>query len=128
MFNDIIFENHAVYEIMWKNTIQLNRSQMKIWLMRKACWIPKASNTHSDYVTLIGFPGKNGCLKVPQGYVIHTMPVLLYFILQKPRIRHHIWLSITLRKVHPSAGDLQCHQRKEGIEQLITLRNTYGHT
>jgi hypothetical protein len=36
MFNDIIFENHAVYEIMWKNTVQPDRPQIKIWLMRKA--------------------------------------------------------------------------------------------
>jgi hypothetical protein len=24
--------------------------------MRIACWIPKATNTHSEYVTLIAFP------------------------------------------------------------------------
>jgi hypothetical protein len=29
MFNDIIFENHAVYEIMWKNTEQPDRPQKK---------------------------------------------------------------------------------------------------
>ena len=29
---------------------------MTIWRMRIACWIPKATNTHSQYVTLIAFP------------------------------------------------------------------------
>jgi len=29
---------------------------MTIWRMRIACWIPKASNTHSQYVILIAFP------------------------------------------------------------------------
>jgi len=29
---------------------------MTIWRMRIACWIPKATNTHSEYVTLIAFP------------------------------------------------------------------------
>ena len=29
---------------------------MTIWHMRIACWIPKAINTHSDYVILIAFP------------------------------------------------------------------------
>ena len=29
---------------------------MTIWRMRIACWKPKATNTHSQYVILIGFP------------------------------------------------------------------------
>ena len=29
---------------------------MTIWRMRIACWIPKATNTHSEYVVLIFFP------------------------------------------------------------------------
>ena len=31
---------------------------MTIWRMRMriACWIPKATDTHSEYVTLIAFP------------------------------------------------------------------------
>jgi len=37
-----VFENRAVYEIMWKNTAELGRPQIKIWRMRIACWIPKA--------------------------------------------------------------------------------------
>jgi hypothetical protein len=28
---------------------------MKIWRMRIACWIPKATNTHSKYVILTAF-------------------------------------------------------------------------
>jgi len=37
-------------------TVQLDRPQMTIRRMRIACWIPKATNTHSKYVTLIAFP------------------------------------------------------------------------
>jgi len=29
---------------------------MTIWRMRIACWITKATNTHSEYVILIAFP------------------------------------------------------------------------
>ena len=29
---------------------------MTIWCMHVACWIPKATNTHSEYVMLIAFP------------------------------------------------------------------------
>ena len=35
---------------------------MTIWRMRIACWIPKAKNTHSDYVILIAFPLRRQCL------------------------------------------------------------------
>jgi len=42
-------ETRAVYEIMWKNTVQPDRPQMTVWRMRIACWIPKATNTHSEY-------------------------------------------------------------------------------
>jgi len=37
-------ENRAVYEIMCKNNIQSNRTQMTIWRKRTAFWIPKATN------------------------------------------------------------------------------------
>ena len=29
---------------------------MTIWLTRIACWLPKATNTHSEYVIPIAFP------------------------------------------------------------------------
>jgi len=29
---------------------------MTIWRMRIACWIPKATNTHAEYVILTAFP------------------------------------------------------------------------
>jgi len=57
VFSSIFFfENRAVYEIMWKNIVQLGRPQMTIWRMRIACWTTKATNTHSQYVILAAFP------------------------------------------------------------------------
>jgi len=51
------FLNRAVCEIMWKKKVLLLHSpQMRIWRMRIACWVPKAINTHSEYVILISFP------------------------------------------------------------------------
>ena len=49
-------ENCAVYEIMLKNVVEVGRTQMTIWRMRIACWILKATNTHSEYVIYIAFP------------------------------------------------------------------------
>jgi hypothetical protein len=54
-FNNFFFENRAVYEMMGKNTVEPGRPQMKTWLMRIACWIPKATNSHLEYVILISF-------------------------------------------------------------------------
>ena len=55
----VFFENRAVYEIMWKNIVELGRPHMAIRRMRIACWILKATNTHSEYVILIAFPRLN---------------------------------------------------------------------
>ena len=41
---------------MWKITSEPEWSQMTIWCMRIACWVPRATNTHSEYVMLISFP------------------------------------------------------------------------
>ena len=41
---------------MWKNIVEHNRSQIIRWRMSLACWIPKATNTHSQYVILIAVP------------------------------------------------------------------------
>jgi len=42
--NFFFFENHDIYEIMWKNIVKTGMPQMTIWGMRIACWIPKARN------------------------------------------------------------------------------------
>jgi len=51
VFSNFFFENRAVYEIMCKNIAERGRLRMTIWHMRIACWIPKATNTHSENVT-----------------------------------------------------------------------------
>ena len=35
------------YEIMWENIAERGRPQMTKWRMRIACWISKATNTHT---------------------------------------------------------------------------------
>jgi len=52
------FEIRAVYEIMWKNTVEWRIPQM-IWRTRIACRITKATHTHThtqtQYVILLAF-------------------------------------------------------------------------
>ena len=51
MFKSLVSENRAIYEIMWRNMAEFDRPQVTIWRKRIACWIPKATNAHSDHVT-----------------------------------------------------------------------------
>jgi len=49
------FENLAVYDIMRRNVVGPDRSRMTVGNMRIAYEIPKATNTHSEYVILTAF-------------------------------------------------------------------------
>jgi len=40
---------------MWKNIVEVCGPQRTIWHMRIVCWMPKATNTHSEYGMLIAF-------------------------------------------------------------------------
>jgi hypothetical protein len=50
---------------VWKNIVEPEMAQKKIWRMCIACWIPKAVETHSKYVILSAFPLQL-CLRVEQ--------------------------------------------------------------
>ena len=44
-------KNRALYGIMWKKTVQQDRTHIHIF----PCWITKATDTQSEYVILIAF-------------------------------------------------------------------------
>jgi hypothetical protein len=54
--NLFFFENGIVYEIMWKNIVEPEKPLTAILRMRIAYCVPKARDTHSEYVIIIGFP------------------------------------------------------------------------
>jgi len=56
MINTFVFENRAVDVIIWKNSVEPGTPRTIICRIHIACWIPRATNTHSDYVILIDFP------------------------------------------------------------------------
>jgi len=53
-------------EIMWENIVQPGRPQTTIWRTRTARWITKATNTQSEYVTLITFQLQQWYTNAPQ--------------------------------------------------------------
>jgi len=69
------FENRAVYEIMWKKYC---RPQTTIWRMHIACYILRATNTHSDCVILIAFPLQQLLHERASMLRYSTWPVLLF--------------------------------------------------
>ena len=44
------FENLFVSKIMWRNAVEPGRPQKTTWRMHDACWLPKSTNIHSQYV------------------------------------------------------------------------------
>jgi hypothetical protein len=51
--------------------------------MSIACWITKATNTHSKHVILFAFYCNNGCTKAPRCYATRKRPVLFRLILDR---------------------------------------------
>jgi hypothetical protein len=49
MLNNV-FRKSTVYEIKWKNIVERGWLWMTAWRMRIACWIPNATNTHTQVV------------------------------------------------------------------------------
>ena len=57
---------------MSKNIVDPGRPHMKIWRMRIAYWIPKTTDTHSEYAVLIAVPLQQG-LPAPRYCVLRTL-------------------------------------------------------
>ena len=56
LFNNFFFrKSYRLWDNVQKNILERGRPQMTIGRMRIECWIPKATNTHSEYVILIPF-------------------------------------------------------------------------
>ena len=72
-------KNCPIYEIMWKHILVPDRPQMTIWRMRIACWINKATNTHSQYVILIASHCNSGCKNASRCYfTVLCLPFMLF--------------------------------------------------
>jgi hypothetical protein len=98
VFNNFFPENRAVYEIISKNMVELERPQFAKW-RRVTCRISKATraqahawpvhppthpHTHTHiqkYVILIPFRRQSGFVNAPQYYVIRALPILLFPLL-----------------------------------------------
>jgi len=55
MLSNFFQKKCAFDEIKWKNFVKPGSPQITKWRMHIACWIPKATNTRSEFVILIAF-------------------------------------------------------------------------
>jgi hypothetical protein len=56
MFKNFLFSKIMPFMgLCVKSIVEADSPQMRIWCMRIACWIPKATNTPSEYVILSAF-------------------------------------------------------------------------
>jgi hypothetical protein len=88
MFSNFFFENRTVYETMWKNIVEPGKPQMTILYMRIVCWLPKVTNTHSEYVIIIAFPLQRSLRECASMLcythisALFTAPSLIYYLLE----------------------------------------------
>jgi hypothetical protein len=68
-FNNF-FQKTVLYQIMWKNIVEPGRPKMTILRLLKARWIPRATNTLSEYVIIFAFQ--------PQQQLQKRVPLLGY--------------------------------------------------
>jgi len=72
-------ENRTVYEIIWRNVMQPDRPQANvIRRMRIACWITKATDTHSECVIITAFSTETVVTRTRLCYVRRALAVLLH--------------------------------------------------
>jgi len=91
------------------NLIVRGRPQVTIWRMRIACWMPKATNTHSKYVKFIASPHKVSTY-AHRYYVICTLTVCRYVGLNYARSKAWVWAAglVRLRVGIPSVCGCLC--------------------
>jgi len=71
------FFNHTLYEIMWKNNVEVTRPQMTIWHMHIACCLTRV--TDIDWICYTYFYSTTAMvawmhLNV-QCYIVHILPI-----------------------------------------------------
>jgi len=82
LFSFLSPENRAICEITWKNIVEPHRSQVTIWRMRIACWVSKATDTHTLEICnkdIILFHGNDGDANASHCYV-YTYISLFFFV------------------------------------------------
>jgi len=72
---------------------------MTIWRRRITCWIPKATNTHSEYVILFAFPLQQWLNERASMYITCTLPFIYSFQTRRVFLGHITGMLLYLQIV-----------------------------
>jgi hypothetical protein len=89
---------------MWKNKVEPERPRMTTWLMHFECWIPNATDTHSEYVILFAFPLQK-CLRKRASMLCYTRTACLFDTEQRVCVKKE---SLSLSLPPPSPTRFTC--------------------
>ena len=78
---------------MWKNNAEPGKPLMTIWHMLIASWISKATNKHSEYLTLIAFPLQHWLAKHTSLLYIYIYHLSCLYLLYQ----HFIYIKCELK-------------------------------
>jgi len=100
---------------------------MTICRMRVASWIPKATNTHSEYVTFIAFPLQQW-LQERVSMLLHTTSACLVFTWGRDKIKLITQLSIQKWLRHCATSRKVAGSIPDGVIELFHRHNPSGRT
>jgi len=109
---------------MWKNMAEPDRPQMAIWGMSFACWIPKDTNIHSEYVIHTAFPLKQLSYLFSSTSNIQVCVPSMKTITKCPGTRNHIWSAwMTWLCFHPYPTTYLTNQCRLTCYLLFSIAN-----
>ena len=77
-------QNRAIYKVTWKSMVEPDRLQVAVQCMHFACWVPKATDTHTHTICNT-YCSSTKATVVMQTLLnvsfVHTLPVLLAYVL-----------------------------------------------
>jgi len=97
---------------------------MKIWRMRVACWIIKATDTHSEYVVLVSFPLQQQLSE--RAGMLHYTNVACLCCVTLTLSFESLWLKFAISfplqaLINTSSFLLFVETRKRAVELLLHL-------
>jgi len=83
--------------LLWDNvkkiTVEPVRPQTKTWRILISRWVPKSTDTHTEYIIFLLVSCYNGCRNAPECYVYKYIACLVVMIqVVLPKQRYILWL------------------------------------
>jgi len=123
-----LFENLAVYEIRWRSIVEPNRLQMTVCCTNTTYWVPKSTNTPSEYGILTAFILQRASL-IRHTYMVCLVRAGTSKSLARPNSQCRITESIvSLERGVCSCAELQVFSCYTGLKEACQATHTISTT